>query len=169
MAQGDLIENDGGEWILIHDDNSFPTDWQYFRASALKLYIEGRTYSCEVYLDQETNASCGDNSGWTRRLTHDVGGGNTFGNTSSSASDWTGTFTTSPGHCPSWRIRRADSGLWVGNPTIKIWVRNWYGEKGAKIYYYNYSSSLSSSYLTPNYKGNKGLSITWDNRRFMTH
>ncbi len=169
MAQGDLIPNDGGEWILIHDDNGFPTDWQYFRATCLKLYIEGRTYDCDVYLRQESSSECGTGNYWWDKLTHNVGGGNQFGDDDDHPDNFTGTFITNPGECPSWQIRRAGSGLFVGNPTIKIWVRNWYGEKGEKIYYYNFSDSLTSSYVGPNYRTEQGLSIVWGRRRNMTH
>lgn len=163
------IQNDGGEWILIHDDNGFPTDWQYFRTTALKLYIEGRSYDCDVYLRRESTTYCGAGSHWVHILTHNVGGGNQFGDDDDSPDNWNGTFVTSPGGCPSWQIRRADSGLFVGNPTIKIWVRNWYGEKGASFYYYDYMDWLSSSYSSPNYKSNSGTLITWNVRRNMTH
>ncbi len=158
MASGDkIVATSGSSYRQIHNDNKFPTlnDWQYFTGTKINLHYEDRTFGYEIYLDRNTGSNTSPT--WTRVWTYSGNG------------PAESTRTLDPGQLPSWRIVREKSGAFIGNPEIRIRVYDWHGTKDYPVYYYHYVSSLSSSYVNPQYKTNSGLSITWARRLNMSH
>ena len=157
MSAGSRINPDGGSAITIYNAQfSGAKVWYYFTGTNIAVTRGGTTWGTTIWLERNTGSNTSPT--WTRT--------NSWGMNDTPQVNQTAT----PGQLPSWRCAKEGEGLFIGNPTMTIQVRNWLGTQGLPIYYYAFSTGASrDSYVNPQYKTNRGLSITWARARNMTH
>jgi len=157
MAIGDRIPSDGGSWVTIHNaafDGA--SVWYYFTGTRVSVTRGPTTFGNTIWLERNTGSNTSPT--WSRT--------NSWGMNDTPTVEQ----ILQAGQLPSWRCAKQSQGLFIGNPTMTINVRNWHGTQNLPIYYHAYSNGTSrNAYVNPQYQTNKGLPITWARARNMTH
>ena len=147
MATGDIIPANNTTWRTIRSGDDLGTSWVYFTGTRIQVVKGSTTFGHSVQL--EINYGTNTSPLWSRMWT----------TSGSSSSTFTYTIPYGTSYLPSWRIRREKSGLFIGNPSVAIYIQYWVGSTGKYIYYYKYVTGVSSSYVNPEYKTHSGTKI----------